>query len=122
MRLARLALPVYWVVLAFATHYPRVSIPTNVSHRDKVIHLTAFGLLAYLSWKFAETRQRPLAPHFVWTAAAVLLAYAGLDEYTQQFVGRDTDPLDFLANTIGITVVLAVLEVLRRRATSSSKS
>lgn len=113
-RAALVALPVYWVTLFIATHYPRVAIPGQIPHSDKLIHFAAFGLLALLRWWFERAR-RPLSDRFVWTSGAVLVAYAALDEYLQQFVGRFTDPADFVANACGIVVVLTVLELHRRR-------
>jgi VanZ family protein len=117
--LQRIALPIYWAILAFATHYPTVHIPTNISHRDKGIHFAAFAVLAYLYWRFFEAR-RSLGPRFVWTAALVLLVYAAADEYLQQFVGRNTELLDYVANAAGILVALTVLELRRRRTLSGS--
>lgn len=107
------ALPAYWVLLFAATHYPRVRIPGEVPHGDKLLHFAAFGLLAGLFWWFARARRR-VTPRLPWLAAAVLIPYAALDEYLQQFVGRFTDVNDFIANTAGIVAVLAALEVHRR--------
>ena len=122
-RAAQIALPVYWLALFVATHYPRVPIPGEVPHGDKLVHFAAFGLLAFLFWQFVAAR-RPLGPRFVLAAAAILVPYAALDEWLQQFVGRHTDPADFVANTAGVVAVLAVLEVLRRknRSTGSRES
>lgn len=114
-RLAENALPVYWVVLATATHYPTVRIPTTITHRDKVVHFVAFGLLAVLTWWFVRARWT-VGSRFVWWAAAGLVAYAAIDEYLQQFVGRHTDIWDFVANCAGITVALVVLEIQRLRS------
>lgn len=110
----RFVLPVYWVLLAVATHYPRVRIPGEIPNSDKVVHLVAFGLLALLFWRFFAAR-RLLGARFVWIAAAILISYAALDEYLQQFFGRTTDAVDFAADAAGIAVVLAVLELRRRR-------
>jgi VanZ family protein len=108
------ALPVYWIVLAAVTHYPRVRIPGEIPSSDKLAHFAAFGLLAFLWWQLAAARGR-LAASTVWVGAAVLIAYAAVDEYTQQFVGRYTDVADWIANTAGIVCVLAVLDLRRRR-------
>ena len=113
-RAAQIALPVYWVALFVATHYPRVPVPGEIPHGDKLVHFAAFGLLALLFWQFVKAR-RPLGPRFVFAAAGVLVPYAALDEWLQQFVGRFTDLADFLANTAGIVVTLAVLELARRK-------
>ncbi len=102
----KVALVVYWLLLFTATHYPRVQIPGEIPHSDKIVHFGAFGTLALVFW-FAI---RPRA----WVAAAILIPYAGLDEWLQQFFGRYTDVLDFVANTIGIVVVLGALEAHRR--------
>ena len=112
-RIARIALPVYWLALFTATHWPRVPIPGEIPNSDKLLHFTAFALLAVLFWVFVRARGR-LGPRTVWIAAAVLLPYAGLDEWLQQFTGRYTDAMDFLANATGVAVALAVLELLRR--------
>jgi VanZ family protein len=108
------ALPAYWVLLFAATHYPRVRIPGEIPQSDKIVHFSAFGLLAFLVWRF-EAALRPLGDRFVWVIGPVLMAYAALDEYTQQFFGRYTDVADLAANTAGIACALVVLEVLRRR-------
>jgi VanZ family protein len=110
----RIALPVYWLALLAATHYPRVRIPGEIPSSDKMVHFAAFGILAFLFWRFMAARPRPLTAGSVWRAAAALTAYAALDEYTQQFVGRDTDLVDWFANMAGIACVLAVLEIRRR--------
>lgn len=112
-RAALVALPAYWIVLFIATHYPRVRIPDQIPGGDKLVHFTAFGILALLRWRF-ELARRPISTRFVWLTAGVLIAYAAFDEYVQQFVGRFTDALDFLANTSGIVAVLTVLELHRR--------
>ncbi|HSK00750.1 MAG TPA: VanZ family protein [Kofleriaceae bacterium] len=110
----RVALPVYWLALFAATHYPRVRVPGEIPQSDKAVHFAAFGLLAWLFWRLLAARARPLTAASVWIAAAVLAAYATLDEYTQQFVGRHTDLADWIANLAGILGVLAVLELRRR--------
>jgi VanZ family protein len=110
-RSARIALPIYWVLLFVATHYPRVRIPGEIPQSDKVVHFAAFGVLAFLYWHFARAR----GAAFVWTSAAILIAYAALDEYLQQFFDRHTDLMDFVANTLGVVAVLGALELHRRR-------
>lgn len=116
----RLALACYWVALAVATHYPRVRIPGELPNSDKLVHFTVFGLLALLCWQVMAT-YRPLTARSVWLVAIVLVAYAALDEFTQQFVGRHSDVMDWIANTAGILCVLAVLE-LRRRVTARRRA
>lgn len=117
MKWFRIALPVYWLALIVATHYPQVRLPDEIPQSDKIVHATAFGVLALLFWMFLKSR-RPLNAASVWIAALVLIPYAALDEYLQQFVGRQTDLADWFADVAGIAVVLIALE-LRRRATAA---
>ncbi|HEU4611165.1 MAG TPA: VanZ family protein [Kofleriaceae bacterium] len=117
MKWFRIALPVYWLALIVATHYPQVRLPDEIPQSDKIVHASAFGVLALLFWMFLKSR-RPLNAASVWIAALVLIPYAALDEYLQQFVGRQTDLMDWIADLIGIVCVLTVLEVRRRLAVS----
>lgn len=114
-RFALVALPVYWVALFIATHYPRVRLPDEIPQSDKIVHFTAFGLLVLLFWAFTHVR-RPIGPRFVWMSTPALLAYAAFDEWLQQFVGRYTDLHDFVANAAGIVTVSILLELWRRRS------
>jgi VanZ family protein len=108
----RFALPVCWLALAAVTHYPQVRIPGEDT--DKVVHFVAFALLAVLFWMFFAAGKRALAPWFVAAAAVVLVAYASIDEYTQRFVGRDSNWSDWVANLAGIGFALLGLELHRR--------
>lgn len=112
----RVALPLYWIALFASTHYPTVQLPDQVPSNDKIIHFTAFGVLAALVWLFLRARARGATAKTAWLAALALVPYATLDEYTQQFVGRDTDIADWIANISGITCALVICELVRRRA------
>ena len=108
-------LPAYWIFLFCSTHLPRLQTP-GPPQSDKLLHFGAFGLLAFLFWRGCESASGGVGPRFVWTALPILIAYAGLDEYLQQFVGRGSDWEDFAADTVGILVTLTVLEWRRRAA------
>ncbi|MBW7906440.1 MAG: VanZ family protein [Phycisphaerae bacterium] len=110
----RRALPAYWLFLFALTHFPKLSLSGPVERPDLYSHFIAFGLLAFLLWRFGETFRRPLGSGFVWIAGAVILAYGAFDELTQELVGRDATIEDWLANACGATLVLAALEVNRR--------
>jgi VanZ family protein len=118
-RLTLVALPAYWVALFLATHYPHVRLPDEIPQSDKIVHVTAFGLLTLLFWAFMRARH-PIGPRFVWISALGLVAYAALDEWLQQFVGRYTDLADFFANAAGIVTVSIILELVRRRSSDSA--
>jgi VanZ family protein len=110
----RRALPAYWIFLFILTHFPKLEFGVPVPSSDKLAHFGAFALLTFLFWRFAEARQRPLSARCVWLAAAVLLIYSAVDEYTQQFVGRSTDLSDWLCDLAGVALVLGWLEWRRR--------
>ena len=103
----RRALPAYWIFLFCATHFPRLRLGGPVAGSDKVLHFSAFALLAFLFWRFAETFRRPLGRPRILLIGFVLMMYAALDEYLQQFVGRGTDFDDFVADMLGIALVLS---------------
>jgi VanZ family protein len=111
----RRALPAYWVFLVCLTHFPRLTFDVGIRASDKLAHVGAFGLLAFLFWRFAETIRYPLSGRFVYVAAVLLIGYAAADEYVQQFVGRGADVVDWLCDVVGIVAVLAVLEWRRRK-------
>lgn len=111
----RRILPAYWLFLFCLTHFPKLEVGTRVPKSDKIAHLVAFGLLAFLFWRFRETLGQP-GTSFVWVAGVVLAVYAVIDEYTQGWVGRGVEGADLLANLTGIVVMLAVLEWRRRAA------
>jgi VanZ family protein len=112
-------LPAYWIFLFLATHLPGLK-TGGPPQSDKLLHFVAFAILTFLFWRGCEAASRTLGPRFVCFAFPILIAYAGLDEYLQQFVGRGTDLEDFVADVVGIVVTLGILEWQRRRSSPSA--
>lgn len=110
----RRTLAAYWVFLFCATHFPRPRLPGTLPQEDKLVHFVAFGVLAFLLWRCAETYKRELSGWFPVIALLGLAAYGALDEYLQQFVNRNTSVIDWLANVAGVVTALALLEFQRR--------
>jgi len=111
---------IYWVVLCTLTHMPvmrGVKLPDN---SDKVIHFVMFFGLTFLGgWRYRTKPTASTRGLLIWTA--VYIAYAGLDEWLQQFVRRSTSLNDFWANLAGIVVAtLAVFAFQHPRAISDS--
>lgn len=113
------ALPAYLLFLFFSTHTPGLTLPGGVNS-DKIAHVGAFGLLAFLLWRFCESLRRPVSTHFFVVAWITLTIIASGDEYTQQFFGRDTGWGDWVADMIGLTAVVGGLEWWRRRKLRAS--
>ena len=102
-----IALGVYWLVLFTATHVPTPELVAGAMELnvDKLIHLTAYALLATLmlaAWRSLGWRR------VGWTTLLVAVGYAVFDEFTQPLVGRICDALDLLADVAGVFLALAI--------------
>lgn len=105
-------LAAYWLLLFAATHYPRVELRGLPQQSDKGVHFLAYALLAWLFWRWWTGRGRPNAAALT---LVVLATYAAVDEWTQSFVGRGTDPADWAADVAGAGVAVGLLEWRRWR-------
>jgi VanZ family protein len=65
---------------------------------DKAMHFTVYAIFAVLG---SQLCRRP--GQIAWVSLAIL-AYGGLLEVIQSFIGRDMSALDLLANGIGVAV------------------
>lgn len=106
-----------WLIFIFTcTHIPRLTLPFPEAHSDKFAHFTAFAVMAFALWRFSEAIQKPASRHLYILCWVILTIIASIDEYTQQFFGRDSDWDDWFTDMSGLTLVIAGLEWLRRRA------
>ncbi|MDX8397738.1 MAG: VanZ family protein [Mariprofundaceae bacterium] len=82
--------------------------PGDFPHKDKLIHIAAYALMAYLAWQaFSHHIQR----HTILAIVTVLFTslYGVSDEFHQSFVaGRDADIWDWLADTMGALLLSLV--------------
>jgi VanZ family protein len=118
----RRCLPAYWISLFLVTHLPGLTLGAAPPQSDKVLHVAAFGLLAFLVWRFRQTFAAPIGPRFAPLAGVGLILYASVDEYLQQFVRRGTDLEDWAADVAGVGLVLLGLELWRRRGEKNRKN
>jgi VanZ family protein len=121
-RWIRIALPLYALALVAATHYPHVTIPGEIPDSDKIVHFVAYFVLAILVWQWLEAGAKPLSAATVWITAVALMGIGAVDEYTQQFVGRTTDVVDWVADAAGISCALIAQEARRRTALRRASS
>lgn len=113
----------YWTLLFIATHVPVLPGAHMPRFTDKVIHFGLFFVLTLLGGYRHAVSPRPARSRLLLPWAALYAAYAGVDEWLQQFVGRDTDVYDLVANLVGVAVATALLAALwRPRATPDGSS
>lgn len=94
---------VYWAALFVATHIPIPQLPMADAGSDKVVHVVAFAGLGFLTALWLAVGGWFTVRHLI-GLLAVLFVYAAFDEWLQQFVNRQTDPADWVADVIGATM------------------
>ena len=86
---------------------------------DKVIHIGAFSVLAFLlAWAVPTNHKR--RSWNVIIATAIGVAYAAIDELTQIPVGRTADWADFSADLFGILAGIIVYVAMREAMLATS--
>lgn len=116
---------VMWITAFIATHIPRQYIPKEVTALGGFT-LHAIGFLGLSSWFILTVvafgislKRRVLLVLFV------MMVYAALDEYTQQFFGRSTDLADWITDTSATVVAIILWEnilwLVRRRTCQKTK-
>lgn len=84
---------------------------------DKLAHLIEYAVFAFLLYRaFVHRRGRARADRAIWYAALIVSLFAVFDETYQRFIpGRFSSGHDIVADLLGAILVLAFLEVRRRR-------
>ncbi len=99
IRLAPILLAIYWILIFTGTHLPTVPMP-SIKYLDKVQHFVAFSGLAFLlAWSIPTSGRDPRTKMIF--AFLISVCYGMFDELTQQFVGRNTELADFVADCCG---------------------
>jgi VanZ family protein len=83
--------------------------PGGVPYLDKVAHLLLYAVQGWLVARAMRTR-RPLS---LVAAILAIAAFGALDEWHQQFLARDADVLDWIADIIGGSVGIAAASRVR---------
>lgn len=105
----------FWMALFVSTHIPVPDTgPFTIGRFDKLIHFGLFSVLTWLAARyFDSTGRSSVRTLLVW--AMIFTAYAALDEWLQQFVGRSMTLGDWVADTLGVATATLGLCVLARR-------
>jgi VanZ family protein len=114
-RLWQLTLAAYWITLFVATHLPRELSELPKQRADKLVHVAAFAVLAWLlamAWEKSAGRLNAAHLRAAWMLLAV---YAAIEELTQIPVGRTCSFADWLADVAGAALGLIMFRWLRPR-------
>jgi VanZ family protein len=102
-------------VMTGGTHWPSELGGVQTDHLDKIVHFAAFTVLGWLAaWAF-DFGKRSRIERFAVILFSIAL-YAALDEITQPYVGRQCDPLDWLADIAGAMGGMAIYATMSRRS------
>jgi VanZ family protein len=117
VRRLSLMLALAWMGLLFyLSHQPGIDSPLLFPGQDKVFHAGVYGILAILL--LMSLPRGPLGYDRQQIGSSVLIAslYGISDEIHQYFVpGRNSDVMDWAADTAGALIAAALLAWLSRR-------
>ena len=102
--------PALWAALILVlTSIPTPSGPGGIPHLDKITHVLMYAGQGWLVTRALRTRR--------FAALAVALVgialFALLDEWHQQFVSRDPEVMDWIADMIGASLGIAAASRVR---------
>jgi hypothetical protein len=107
------SLGIYWPVLFMSTHIPVPRVVNQSGMSDKLMHLLAYMTLTFFVWLAISPYEKVRWNRAkVWILLAVVVWYGAFDEWTQGYVGRQTDIVDFCYDSGGSLVALGILSVL----------
>jgi VanZ family protein len=120
IRPAAVAFAVFIVVTIYAantgTYHPGIALVRWLPYGDKVGHLTLWGVLTLLINLATPGRSVRLGRWPIPLGTAVLIAVVVAEEASQRWLdNRTLDPVDLVANLIGIGLATALSRVLNRR-------
>ena len=124
--LLAIALVLYWLIAFLGTHVP---IPAGAipGGGDKMLHYLGYAILASLLMGLRASRG-PFGWYSIVMRWLVLAVYGAFDEFTQPFVGRNADVMDWCADLfgsfcgLGLVVLLVRVWSLRRAKSESMQS
>lgn len=111
MKLSAVLAVVWHVIVTFLTLFPGKDLPkVDIVNFDKLAHTGVFALLTYLYFRWQMAKNQTVNSKTFWLTVA-LIAYGGLIELIQGafYVDRHASWLDFLANSLGCIIVLALV-------------
>lgn len=106
----RIFLVVYCGMIFWLSSQSRLPVPDLFNFQDKVLHATAYALMALLFWQSAGRLGEQKSTGISMAAVMFCSLYGISDEWHQSFVpGRDASLGDWLADTLGAMLVSGIL-------------
>lgn len=122
-----MAVPIFWAAIIFFIY----SIPGgdivyedlwDFFQFDKLVHIAVFAIwvnmlvVAFIK----QTTSRPLKEYARAIALVMALGYGGFLEFIQGnvFIGRTTDPFDFVANSLGALLGILLFKIIYGRCSA----
>lgn len=103
----------FWIVMFVGTHSP--PLPRKIMRFfDKILHFSGFAILGLLIGARLRILKQRDWKHFT-IAAAIVMLYAMIDELTQPLVGRDAEFYDWIADSCGVSLGLAIMYWIPRK-------
>ena len=106
-------LAVYWIGIFVLTHIPIPQVVYEAKVSDKTLHFVAYLIFTFLLCSAVSPNKKiNWRKKTIWWLVLVMVAYAVIDEWLQQYIGRSTDLTDFFANMKGVATGLILLSFL----------
>ena len=106
----------YWIAIFVLTHRQLGDIgKPPFPEADKVVHFVLyFGLTWIGGWRLrANPAGHSLTTLVVW--AGIYVAYGGIDEWLQSYVGRTMSLYDWFADVAGVAAASIVIVLSKKR-------
>ena len=89
--------------------------PMLFIHQDKIHHMGAYFIMAIFAWRFfSDYFDKSLV--IIVASISFCSIYGLSDEWHQSYVpGRDADLLDWLADTIGASIAVLFIQLLKNK-------
>jgi VanZ family protein len=100
-------------MLAIGAHIPIPQLVYRAQVSDKWLHFLAYLNLVFLMWfSVRPDSKASWRSRLAWLVFLVTVAYGGIDELLQPYIGRTKDLGDFLANAAGVSAGLVMFAFL----------
>ena len=83
--------------------------PGGLPHLDKVVHVLLYAGQGWLVARALRSRR----PRTLAIALGIIAAFAAFDEWHQSFLTRQPDVLDWIADTVGASIGVALASRVR---------